>query len=492
LGRAAPHLSATAARRRGAFYTPPAVASALCGWALDEMTPSAVPVVADPACGDGVFLEAAADELVCRGVPPATVMNGCLRGIDIDDRAVAATRRRLVDWASRHGVDGPPPDALRVGDGLSPPGGWIPSEGFDVVVGNPPFLAQLRADTARDERASERARELLGGRPARYADEAGLFLAAAGRMTRRGGAVAMLQPVSLLGASDAAPVRDLCDEIGSLSRIWLPGEQLFDVDVSVVAIVVAVGRNDLNQPIELASGHIDSATRPAPTSRAELAAAHSWAPLVADVAGVPPTPPPPNGSTLGDIATLAADFRDEYYALARVVREATEEERRRLMATADPDPDVTIAAVVTSGAVRDGHVTWGETSIRFAKRRWSAPVVDRTARNGPTSEWYDRRLVPKVLVATQTRVLRAAPDVAGVWAPVTPLITVVPKDPADLRRVAGLLSRPEATAWIARRTSGTALSSSALRPTAPLLRELPMWSGPTPPEIEAWYEQSLR
>jgi hypothetical protein len=50
----------------------------------------------------------------------------------------------------------------------------------------------------------------------------------------------------------------------------------------------------------------------------------------------------------------------------------------------------------------------------------------------------------------------------------------VPHDPADIWRLAAALASPAATAWLARRTAGTALTPGAVRVAAPDLLVLPL------------------
>src|SRR5512144_2852053 len=134
-------------KRRGAWYTPPALAALLVEQAV-------VPAVAegrrplrvlDPACGDGRLLAAAA-EAVGPGV------NVELVGMEVDPATAAAARTAV------------PEARILVGDGrVLDPGGR-----FDAVIGNPPYLGQLARATSRDGRSA------LGGGP--YADVAAEFL----------------------------------------------------------------------------------------------------------------------------------------------------------------------------------------------------------------------------------------------------------------------------------------------------------------------------
>ncbi len=117
-------------KRRGAWYTPPAVVDLLVDQAvvpaLDDAARRGWPApvrVLDPACGDGRVLAAASVAAARCGAPPGALE---LIGIELD--ASTAAQARLTVPEAR----------IEVGDGRSAdPGG-----SFDAVVGNPPYLGQ--------------------------------------------------------------------------------------------------------------------------------------------------------------------------------------------------------------------------------------------------------------------------------------------------------------------------------------------------------------
>jgi hypothetical protein len=175
------------------------------------------------------------------------------------------------------------------------------------------------------------------------------------------------------------------------------------------------------------------------------------------------------GATVGDVAAVVAGFRDEYYGLVPHVREA------------DGEPD---APLVTSGLVDVGASAWGRRPVRFAKRVWDRPEVDLTdlrAGDDRIAHWVDQVRRPKVVVASQTRVVEAAGDLTGTWVPCTPVVSVIPHDPDDVTRFVALLCSPPVSAWAARRAAGTALSPHAFRASAQLLAAVPL-----PSDGEAW------
>jgi len=198
----------------------------------------------------------------------------------------------------------------------------------------------------------------------------------------------------------------------------------------------------------------------------------SWSPLVADLQAVPDVEPVVDG-TLGGLARATAGFRSQYYGLVDHVREAPER-------VEVAGPATRFAPLVTVGLIDLGRCAWGERDARFARQRWRRPAIDLVGLRGadPTvARWVDDLQVPKVLVATQTRVGEAAVDEAGSWVPSVPTIAVVA--PADrLWAVAAVICSPVATALAVRRTGGTALSARAIKLSARQVLELPCPADP--------------
>jgi hypothetical protein len=88
--------------------------------------------------------------------------------------------------------------------------------------------------------------------------------------------------------------------------------------------------------------------------------------------------------------------------------------------------------------------------------------------------WFERQLRPKVLVATQTKVIEAAADPTGAWLPSVPVIAVHPRRVEDLWAVAAVLTAPPAAAWALQRHIGAGLGASALKLRAAEVLELPL------------------
>jgi hypothetical protein len=88
--------------------------------------------------------------------------------------------------------------------------------------------------------------------------------------------------------------------------------------------------------------------------------------------------------------------------------------------------------------------------------------------------WAAARLVPKVLVASQTAVIEAVVDEAGAWLPSVPVVSVMPRAGVDVWRVGAVLTSPVSSAWLAGRRLGSGLASSAIRVSARDVQGLPL------------------
>ena len=416
-------------RRQGAHYTPAPLADGLAARALEGR--GAV-TVADPACGGGALLLAAARMLAVRGQAPARIVER-LWGMDVDPVAVATTEVALTLWAGSP----PPMGHLVVGDALLDDPGWPP---MDVVIGNPPFLGQLTAATAQSPARRRRLQERYGPAVLAYTDVAGLFLVRSCQLAAPTGVVALLQPQSVLGARDAAGVRAAVGSLGRLREVWVPEDPGFEASVDVCVPVI---------------------------DRGEDGVVGMWASRLAAAEGVPEVRPATSGC-LGDHAVTTAGFRGEYYGLAAEVQEA--------------DDFPTGRPLVTTGLIDLGGCAWGQRAARIARRTWRRPVVDPARLTGRAADWAERTRAPKLVVASQTRVVEVAVDEDGTWIPGVPLVAVL-ASPARLWSFAAALGSPAVSAWLLHRSAGTALTRGGLRLSADLLRRVPL-----PADDAAWVD----
>lgn len=473
--------------RRGVHYTPRAVAEGVVAEALAGWDQPAAPTVCDPTVGGGAFLLAAARALDAQGLDRRRIVTDLLWGADLDPLAVSVTEATLWLWS---GEDGPPVLAphLVVADSLGACRGlWpdAPSAGFDLVVGNPPFGAQRIRRTARNPVETVQLRQALGPAVGGYADTAALFLLTAANLVADGGRVALVQPESFLAARDAAPVRDALVARSDLVGLWLADGSLFVAEVEVCAPIFevpGVGGDLRRGEVRRTVGGGFSPLAAATVAPDGLGGAPSWSPLAAAARGVPEIGGWSTAGLLGERWQATAGFRDQYYGLVDHVVEA-----------ADADTDRRTAPLLTTGLVEPLAHRWGRHPARFAKRRWTAPVVDLDslgAANAALARWVADRLVAKVLVATQTLVVEAVVDDAGALVPSVPLVAVTATDRHDALApwlAAAALSAPPVTAWALIHYGGAGLTGGVVKLAARQLLAVPL-----PAKVDPWYEVARR
>lgn len=461
----------------GVFYTPPRIARRLVELALPAGAPSTGPGtgartrVCDPATGAGAFLIAAARSLEQQGLSPRVIVEECLWGMDIDPLALAVAEAALFIWAAGRG-GAPTRSRLVLGDALvgDPLEGFHLAEGFDAVVGNPPFQNQLGSTTARSPEAAAAARARFGARARAYSDSATLFLLQAIRLARPGARVVLIQPLSFLTARDAQAARRYLVDIADLEALWYCRDFVFDAQVRVCAPVLRnhEGSRQAQGSLARFEGPEVRATKPRRWRQGEPSGLSTWSPLIADLLGVPDLGPRV-GSVLDAWCSATAGFRDQYYGLAGCVEEAS----------ASPSGDR--CRLVTSGSIDPGRCTWGRRRVKFASESWRNPVVALERLDERLQAWAAAVLVPKVVIATQTKVLEAAVDEDGSWYPSVPVIAVIPNDPARLWHLAAVLLAPPVTAWAWANHAGGALSGDTIKLAA---RDVLMISSPR--EGPAW------
>lgn len=181
-----------ARKARGAYYTPPQMATFLSRWAIGARPAT----VLDPTCGDGAFLQAAGRELHMLGIEKPELL-----GIDIDEEALQQTADRLG------------PDNLSatlfcssvfdVSSGELAPGGLK----VDAVVGNPPFI-RYHGHVGETRAAANKAALAQGVQLSGLASAWAACLVHAASFLKPGGRLAMVLPAELLTVNYASPVRD--------------------------------------------------------------------------------------------------------------------------------------------------------------------------------------------------------------------------------------------------------------------------------------------
>lgn len=337
--------------------------------------------------------------------------------------------------------------------------------GFDVIVGNPPFLNQVENATTVAKGLASVARLVTGGSAVRYTDISATFLLLARNLLSRHGRASLVQPQSLLAAKAAGPVRAELLSDSTLAHIWVSNEHLFSASVFTCAPTI-LRDGPRRFPVGRQHSGAFATLEPLDVVMDELAEEISWAHLTAEASGIPAVDIIAGG-TIGDLADTVADFT-EYYRLEGFIVD-----------DADLPDDANrseFPPLVTTGLIDLAECTWGKQATRILKQKWQAPRVDRQRMyaEGTLGQWIDRRRVPKAILATQTKVIEVFVDEPGEYIASIPLITVMPNDVERLWHIAAALASPVTCAIAMRQFAGAALSAEAIKISAKQTLALPI------------------
>jgi adenine-specific DNA-methyltransferase len=186
-----------AVKLRGGYYTPAPLSAWLAEWGIRSLTDR----VLEPSCGDGNLLLAAAQRLLSLGATRELVGRQ-LQGVELSSAEAHVARTRLTELLSET-----EPEIVQAGDFF----GWRDQSeavdaGYDVVIGNPPFIRYQ----AFPEPARSRAMDLMaraGLKANKLTNIWVPFVVAAIEALKPGGRLALVIPAELLQVTYAGQLR---------------------------------------------------------------------------------------------------------------------------------------------------------------------------------------------------------------------------------------------------------------------------------------------
>lgn len=232
----------------GVYYTPQYLTKYLADKCVDEYFSqrigNSLPRIVDFSCGSGSFLVAALDALLKRlkAIDPdrdwgrELIEGGFLNGVDIDEKAVTVARLNLWNRLAEEPNPLPLPNLSRAivqGDGLDQ-NTWahIPRQ-FDIVLGNPPFLATARVSNR--EALEQRFATARG----RY-DFSYLFVEQAISVTAPSGTIGMVVPNRLFRNHNGSAIRaHLTANMDLITVVDFGSNEVFQGTSAYVGCVVA-------------------------------------------------------------------------------------------------------------------------------------------------------------------------------------------------------------------------------------------------------------
>jgi hypothetical protein len=488
---------------QGSFYTPLDVVEFLVSHSLQTLGPSITklsdcPTIIDPACGTGNFLIVAAIELsqwldyALKSTNSIDyVVSNCIYGCDIDRAAINHCLKNLSSLTDGRVHPSDLRENFYVGDALTleladsktplqmdlfsvhdkeptwndcfPRVFNREQGGFDIVIGNPPFLNQLSKETALTDEQNTRLSRAYGDSLSRLTNTASIFFLQALNIARPSGVISLIQPMSFLATRESENIRQHINRESTVKSIWVCSEKVFDASVQVVAVTLSCDGE--KGPIQILDGR---AFNPCDPIRPFEADEKTWSRAITGARKFPKVSISSSGC-LADIAQITGDFRDQYYGIIDAVVD-------------NPEPNEDQMKLATVGLIDPGAFLWGEVSTKFAKNSYKHPVVNVTEVKEHLASWIKTRRQPKIIIATQTKILECYVDSQGNILPSVPLVTVL-CDESFIWKIAAVISSPPISLLAAERHLGSGMSADVLKLGAKDFLDLPL-----PLDMKLWSE----
>ncbi len=232
-------MSTAGRKARGAFFTPPALASYVTAWAVRGRDDE----VLEPSCGEAEFLLAAARRLAGLGA-----RRPGLTGHELHAPSARVARDRLAE-AGFEAVIG-------VGDFFAEP----PRPAFDVVIGNPPYVRYQDFQGA-DRAAGLRAALHAGVRLTGLASSWAAFTVHASLFLKPGGRLGLVLPAELLSVNYAADVRAFLLRRFGRVRLVMFTDRVFPGVLEEVVLLLAEGTGGTDHMEVLQIGDLAALSR---------------------------------------------------------------------------------------------------------------------------------------------------------------------------------------------------------------------------------------
>lgn len=457
--------------------------------------------VCDPACGPATFLLPAGDLLATRltlirhrtlDVDVGTeqtirveVVRRLLHGVDIDPLIAQAARIVLWLWAGRpiKGVDELTPNivnanSLDVSRGKKgfdwrrtfPHVFHRSEDGFDVMVGNPPFANAIELEGEDALRAvkddSSRIFTDLSG----TADLAYYFLALADHLTSVDGAIGFVLPRAVLNTGAVKKLRERLLQSRPPAMIHASTDPFLfrDANIFVTSLVLRGGRKSITQRSHCLVSQDQSKRGESPRFRSvTIESDNWWSPLLGERNDLIRTS---HHSVEEQFELWGSMTTGMAYDLQPFIKEMSEIPRRT-------KKDPSLLKLVTTGLIDPGCCRWGEKECRYLKQRFGRPVIDERDDLLPSLR---NRLIrvrrPKILVAGLSTRVEAFFDREGSYAGAVSTYTIIhPRDDlAALERLCDYLNGECVTTRLQHELGATALGGGRITITKEFLRRIPL------------------
>jgi len=458
----------------GAYYTP----AQLVDFVIENTVriwAEGLPTVLDPACGGGVFLLAAYQELLDRRsqamgrsltrAEREQILLDCIHGVDIDPQAVAVTQLSLLLKLREN----QPPSQQSLPDlsrnihcgnavidkdfGLNDssqvnPLSWqksfpkvLQSGGFNIVIGNPPYVD------------SERMTKYLPGWrrycTKHYKSATGnwdffcVFIEKALTLCRPDGLISLVVPNKLASADYAAEARSLLTTTSEIITLH-DYSQSVAFEAAVYPLVF-VAKKRIGQIKKQESGAVWAIAATVQQSQLLDRLRDHFPKLdaIAQVSGA---------------ATVA-----EAYAMQELIEEGQ---------TLEGQPDDHLR-MVNSGTIDRYCFLWGKKPMRYLGQSYLHPVIVESDRLPPKRLQQAKQA--KIIVSGMTQRLECALDQDGSFLAGKSTSIIFTSQTCDLYYLLGVLNSRLISFYLKSYFIGNSLKGNYLRIGSPQLRQIPIY-----------------
>jgi hypothetical protein len=302
------------------------------------------------------------------------------------------------------------PDVFRASTGETPEQqlpGW--TRGFDVVIGNPPFVNAIEGEGRERVKAlTKMLHPTLSG----TADSSYLFLDKSASLTQSRGRLGLVQPRPMLNSSAASAMRSELLRTRPPSLLYAPGRSNFFPGATVFACVVVLGGSGCCK--------VSVDTDPMTADWSEgVVSDQNWWREINRIRGAEGMADDAEGTTLGQEFQVAASLTtSEAYDLRAFIYDSRSGEGPKL---------------VTTGLIDPGVCHWGERTCKYLKQNYSFPRVGADETMSAALQKRIRQAKrPKVLVAGLSRKVESFLDTKGEFIGVVSTFSIFhPRDEVD-------------------------------------------------------------
>lgn len=222
----------TSQKLRGGYYTPKPLADYVTSWVC-SINPKHI---AEPSCGDGIFLQSIAEKTLDKNVQVTAYEifdveadKARTRAVESNLKNVKVNEGDFLDWANSALIEQAHP--------------------FDAVVGNPPFIRYQFLEK-EFQLNTERVFQALGLKFTKHTNAWVPFILASISLLRPGGRLGMVIPSEIVHVLHAQSLRTYLGTECSKVVIIDPQEIWFEGTLQGAVIIMAEKKMDFNEPTQ--------------------------------------------------------------------------------------------------------------------------------------------------------------------------------------------------------------------------------------------------